>query len=398
VTMSFRVVLLAAALAVLAMPAAASADVTLGLSTQPASSSPNACGSNTYIYGENTSDTSTPYAVPSGDAGFLKSWTMDTAGDEGGTVTLYVIAPTSTVGVYTLIGTDTQTLTTPIATTTTFTPTSKIDLQPGDTFALGSASGSIACYFGSGDTPSGDTLFMADTPTTNTSGQTLTSFDPSPAGYALDLSVDVSPFVQDAGVTAAAGPAAVAVGSDAILSADVTNHGPGFAPITFTDVVPSGLRIDAVAGGENACTTTGQTVSCTIANLAVGDSQPVDVVVTPTTAKTYSNTVTVANPSAITDPVTTNNSATATLSVKAAAPAPKCVVVSLKGVPQSVAEKVLKALDCKVGKVKKATSKSVAKGDVISTSPGAGSYAVDKNVGLTVSSGKPKPKKKHKKK
>ena len=62
------------------------------------------------------------------------------------------------------------------------------------------------------------------------------------------------------------------------------------------------------------------------------------------------------------------------------------------------ARALLPLLGCKVGKVKTATSKSVAKGDVISTSPGAGSYAAGRSIGITVSSGKPKSKKKKKKK
>ena len=49
---------------------------------------------------------------------------------------------------------------------------------------------------------------------------------------------------------------------------------------------------------------------------------------------------------------------------------------------------------CTVGKIKKAVSKSVAKGDVILLTPASGSHAAGTKVALTVSSGK--PKKKHK--
>jgi beta-lactam-binding protein with PASTA domain len=63
------------------------------------------------------------------------------------------------------------------------------------------------------------------------------------------------------------------------------------------------------------------------------------------------------------------------------------VVPKLGGASLAVAKFVLPLVGCKVGKVKHAKSKRVAKGDVISTSPGAGSYPVGKRITLTVSSG-----------
>jgi hypothetical protein len=51
---------------------------------------------------------------------------------------------------------------------------------------------------------------------------------------------------------------------------------------------------------------------------------------------------------------------------------PQCQVVSLKGTPLAVAKAVLVALHCTVGKVSRATSKTVAKGLVIGTTPTAG--------------------------
>jgi hypothetical protein len=46
------------------------------------------------------------------------------------------------------------------------------------------------------------------------------------------------------------------------------------------------------------------------------------------------------------------------------------VVPKLGGASLALTKKLLGLLDCKAGQVKKATSKSVPKGDVISTSPG----------------------------
>jgi beta-lactam-binding protein with PASTA domain len=54
---------------------------------------------------------------------------------------------------------------------------------------------------------------------------------------------------------------------------------------------------------------------------------------------------------------------------------------------------VLPLVNCKVGKVKKAKSKSVPKGDVISTNPGGGKkLAAGTKVAIKASSGKPKKK------
>jgi beta-lactam-binding protein with PASTA domain len=90
----------------------------------------------------------------------------------------------------------------------------------------------------------------------------------------------------------------------------------------------------------------------------------------------------------------TVTAAAGTARVVAARP---CVPANLKGPPAKTLKKLLPALSCKVGKIKTMTSKKVAKGDVISLTPGSGSHAADTKVSLTVSSGKPKskPQKKH---
>ena len=117
------------------------------------------------------------------------------------------------------------------------------------------------------------------------------------------------------------------------------------------------------------------------------------IVVVPTAAGSYPDHGAVSLPSG-TDPNSANNTATTTLKVSKAGAPTACTVPKLGGASEALAKRLLPLLGCKVGKVKKATSKSVAKGDVISTSPGAGSYAAGKSIGITISSGKPKSKKK----
>ena len=100
--------------------------------------------------------------------------------------------------------------------------------------------------------------------------------------------------------------------------------------------------------------------------------------------------MTLTQPAAATDPVTTNNKATATFTAVTAST--KCVITGLANVPLSTAKKLLGDLNCKVGKVTKTSSSKVAKGNVIKTTPGSGSLPAGTKVAIVQSSG-PKPKK-----
>jgi Domain of unknown function DUF11/PASTA domain len=203
--------------------------------------------------------------------------------------------------------------------------------------------------------------------------------------------------VQDAAVTASAGPPNATVGFPALLSATITGHGSAATPITFTDHGPAGLTIDSVANATGTCSTSGQLVMCTFTGVSPGQSAVVNIIVTPTASGSYTNSVSVTTASGITDTNSANNSASATLHAAAATlppPPKKCVVPKLKGTPLSVARHVLHLLDCKVGKVRHAHSKSVGKGRIIKTSPEAGSYNAGRVIRLEVSSGRRKARKK----
>jgi hypothetical protein len=233
-------------------------------------------------------------------------------------------------------------------------------------------------------------------------GQSITPISPGPGdptdvpGALVDLAVTVAPGNEDVAVSTTAGPSNAVVKNEALLSSTVTNNGPGEGPTTFTDAVPAGLAIDAATAGGGSCTVGGQVVTCSFASLALGASVPVEIVVTPSAANSYENTVSVADATGVTDPNPNNNSASATLVVAAAVnPAlstRECVATNLKGFSEKVVKRLLPALGCKLGKVKKAASKTVAKGDVISLKPGSGSHPAGTKVTLTVSSGKPKKK------
>lgn len=223
----------------------------------------------------------------------------------------------------------------------------------------------------------------------------------SPAGYAMNLAVTLVPSnLEDVSVQIPATPAPMTVGVPAVLTANVTNSGPGLQPITFVDTVATGLQLQSAVAGDGTCVTSGQTATCTILGLAPGQAVPVDVVVTPSTAGGYSNLDTVSLPAGITDPNVTNNAASAPLTV-AAAPAPPaptqvCVVPKLPKIPVSAARTLLTELGCTVATTTRHSA--TAQGVVIGLAGATGTFPYQQKVTLVVSSGpKHKKHKKHRK-
>ena len=398
--MKARCIFSASAIAlVLALSPTAGADTTtLGNIVEPVGATAvdcNALGEPVVI----AADTSA-YTV--GSAGsVVASWSVNATGDGGATETLYALSPDGAT--YTVVGTDTETIpaSIPASGTVTFTPAKPILTQAGDTFGVSTTgSGHAYCAWDSTDTTDEGVVLLGSGAI---AGQSLLPYQggvggPYVQGLRVDLAVTLGPGVEDVAVSTTTGPNNPVVGSEALLSSSVTNDGPIAGPTTFTDAVPAGLAIDAVAAAGGTCATAGQTVTCSFAGLAVGASAPVEIVVTPGAAQSYSNTVSVADADGATDPNPANNSATAVLLSAAAAPAslPRaCVAANLKGLSEKVVKRLLPSLGCRLGKVKKAGSKTVAKGDVISLNPGSGSHPAGTKVTLTVSSGKPKARRKH---
>lgn len=406
-----------ASLALFASAGTASA-FTLG-APRPVPASPSAC--TTLVVAEFTNDPSTPYYVPTG-GGTISQWQTDTfrdsSGAAGATVTLAVLGPAMTGGTYTVVGADSETLPNPLPASgiASFTPSSPITVEAGDVLAIYSASPDVICYFDSGDTPPADSVMqLSDTSFPVTAGQTLTKMsDSTSTGYGWTTNLQATLLqTQDLAVTTGVSAGGTA-GQLALLSSTVTNNGPATEPITFTDSVPSGLTPDSAGAADGVCSTIGQTVTCTITGLAVGQSAPVDVLVTPSAAGSYSNGVSVTLPSGDTDPNPGNDTASATLSVAPApvvpapvtpapvtpapvTPAPvvasgpvlHCFVPKLRGISETFSKIVLEDLGCKV-KVKHRHSR-VHKGDVIGANPGAGTYADETTVTIEVSLGRRKP-------
>ncbi|HST41705.1 MAG TPA: hypothetical protein VLK58_19455 [Conexibacter sp.] len=113
-----------------------------------------------------------------------------------------------------------------------------------------------------------------------TNNATVTTRTPQPVGGGEpdrdDATVTVGP-VADLAIEKS-GPATVAAGGQATWQLRVTNIGPDDATgVTVTDTLPAGTSF---VTASNGCTATGQTVTCALADLAVGASTTVEVTAT----------------------------------------------------------------------------------------------------------------------
>jgi hypothetical protein len=386
----------------LAAPASA---VTLGSTAIPAGATGGSCGPGAF-FAQAASDPGTSYTVPAG-GGELTAWSVSTAAGSGGSpITLLVLRLTPT-GTYTVVGSDTRGLPAPLpgGGVASFPLATPITVSGGEVLGL-YAGASLQCYSIGGATPAAAVLAAGST-TVTTPGTSLTP-TATPAGYQLRVAAELSR-VQDPAVTAATTPGTIAAGGSAAYTFTVTNHGPASGAITFAGDVPDGLTPLLAVAGAGRCATAGQHVSCTLA-LPVGESAPVAMVVRAPSAGTYAATGAVSAETS--DPNPADNAASATLTVDAPVvppPAtvtttvtttvptptpPVCRTIALKGAKVALAKKAIVALNCRVGKVTRARSKSVKKGLVISTNPGGSrTWAYGTVVTIVESSGPPPRKK-----
>jgi uncharacterized repeat protein (TIGR01451 family) len=397
---SISCIFLLTALLALIGAAGAAADVQIGSAVPPAESTTTSC-INGLVIVQFTSDPGIPYAPPPGDRQ-LTRWEMNTSGDvAGAAVTLVVLRPAEE-GSYDVLATDTEALPDPLPAdeVASFRPVSPIPVSGGDVLGLYSTGG-VNCFFDGGTTPTAASIAALGAAVAPAPGQSLEPIlTPSSGGATLNLAATLHGD-QDLGVTTAASPAGPTVGGLALFRSTITNRGPEATPVTFTDTVPSGLAVDAVFAGANSCTTAGQTVTCTIEGLAVGQSTPVSVLVTPTAAGSYVNTVSVTPQAGTVDPMPADDSASARLDVAPPAATNEkstpidtntraCVVPNLRRVKIGPVRRLLGPLGCKLGKVRHVRNPKVAKGTLIRTTPGPGTYAAGRRIGLVVSSGPPR--------
>jgi hypothetical protein len=375
--------LLAATAAVLMTAEAASASTfALGSIAQPSGSTANACIP-TGLFAQSSGVAPALYTLPTG--GQITQWQTNTAGATPGTpITLVALAPTA--GLFKIEAVDPETVPNPAGSVATFTPASPLMASAGDVLGIVGDAGATCAWVG-GSTPLTSVtnligVFNSTGLVTLSPGEVSKSLGTGPLAVNLAATLVSS---EDSAVTTTVTPGTITGGAIALLASTVTNKGPATNPLTFTDVVPGGLKIVTVLSPSATCSTLGNSVTCTIPSLAAGQSTPIDIITTASPG-TYTNAVRLIQSSLVTDPATTNNAASAKFTV-AKAGSTRCVVTSLANVPLGTAKKLLPALGCKVGKVTKSSSSKVAKGSVIKTTPGRGSYAAGKSIAIVESSG-----------
>lgn len=333
-----------------------------------------------------TGTASIPYSVPAG-GGMITEWSTS-FGPAGAPVELVVTGPQS-AGNYPVVGFDAETLPNPIpaGNVSSFTLANPIAVQAGDLIGLFyTGSSNTRCLYMGG---ASDTVAAGTSAPTN--GGALTPVTASAPNILTNVTVNL---IQSDDVGISGGPPlATTVGSLAEFVFSLT--GTPSSPSTVTDVLPPGLTpVDATTNG-GSCSIGGQGVTCH----SQATPGTVHVFALTTTAGTFSNLASVTG--VISDPNPANNLASQLLTVSAppAPPPATCKTIALAGAPLAIAKLVIPALNCTVGKVTSKASKTVHKGLVISTSPGAGAtLAAGTAVNVFVSSGPPKKTKKKKKK
>jgi Domain of unknown function DUF11 len=333
------------------------------------------------------------YTVPSG-GGAITSWSTS-YGSPRTKVGLLVLREESSA-TFEVVGSDEEALPSPIpeGNVSSFTPPRPILTQAGDFLGLYATPGAACIIFGR----SGDTVPVGFLSSFPPAGTILTS-----RGEEGEVLVNVSAQLQqlDGSLTQTISPSSSVAGGLAVVHLRA-GYAPAVAPAaTITDVLPAGLQALAAGATPGGCATAGQTVTCHLSE--EGSSAEAIVVVSAATAGSYANSANL-DIAPLLDANPANNVAAATLTVNAPespqppATAASCRPLKLTGVKQSLAEAVLRQLNCTIGKVTHSHSKTVAKGLLLSENPSSGTLPANTKIAIVVSAGKPPRKAHHKRK
>ncbi len=122
----------------------------------------------------------------------------------------------------------------------------------------------------------------------------------------------------DLALTLAASTGTVATGGQVTYTVTVQNNGPQAATgVTVVDTLPSAL---ALVSAQSGCTSAGAAVTCKFGTLASGASATADIAGVATSAGSFVNQATAS--SSVPDPVPSNNSRSATLTITAGSAGP----------------------------------------------------------------------------
>jgi uncharacterized repeat protein (TIGR01451 family) len=302
-------VMSAAVVAALAAAAPALA-TTIGSTTLPSGSNmaPACSASKDAEIIQSGTDASYQYTVPAG-GGSITSWSFNTTGAKAGTpYTLLVARPSG--GSYQIVATDPETLPATLPAIETFTLAKPITVQGGDVLGVIVTAGknTVGCRLKGGPISANEIIGSSLSATTVGSSFSLSNTTPNEL---VNVSANV---VQsnDLAVKQVTEPTSITKGDDGVFVLSVTNSGPSSTPVTLTDTLPTGLSLVSASAGTGVCSASGQTVTCSLSAAPAS----VAVVASAAAAGTYTNAVSVKG--TILDPNTANNSASATLTVKAA--------------------------------------------------------------------------------
>jgi uncharacterized repeat protein (TIGR01451 family) len=167
---------------------------------------------------------------------------------------------------------------------------------------------------------------------------------------------ETAPPTADLALTKSVSAATAKVGGSLTYTLTVSNGGPQAADgVVVTDTLPAGTTFVSAAASQGSCTGT-TTVTCAIGTLANGASATVTINVKAASAGSKVNSASVT--STIADPTAANNTASATTTVAAKPkPKPSCTVPNLRHKTLPQARKALKRHHCRLGTVKRASTK-----------------------------------------
>jgi hypothetical protein len=341
------IVVLVATVAVLAMPAGATAAVTIGATAGSEAWGPP---SPTYTF-QTTSPGDISYAAPPG-GGVITSWSAYLWNQDPVTFRLKVLRGQIVVAESSALspGSDRQVMTFP----------ARVPVQAGDVLGIYTPPGGHAFYtyadatvsHGYGDPPLGSSvaptamlgyrllLSAVVEPDADGDGYGDESQDACPA----DPARQAAPCLVDLRAAAAVRDSAILLGRTTTVTIS-GGAGPaaGASGVALSMPLPTGVELVGVSG---ATCTAAPVVTCSLGDLAGGASKSAELLVRATTAGTKTFSVTAASPVAEENPA--DNTATASLEVSAGCKVPRVVARTLAS-----AKARLAAAGCRTGKVRK---------------------------------------------